>query len=80
MLSALGSLNVFVGTLSHNALRSGTLLSTELSINGAMPFVNILMNTIPLPHSTMPVLIVRTNGLIITFAALGPKNGTRSMD
>ena len=69
---------MFVGTLSHNMLRAGTLHPTEFSINGAMLFLNIFMSTIPLPHSMTLLLIVRTNGLIITFATLGPKTGTRS--
>ena len=78
MLSTLESHNVFVGTPSHDALRTGTLHPTELSTNVAMLFVNIFMSTIPLPHSTMPLLTVRTSGLINTFATLGPKNETRS--
>ena len=78
MLSNLGSLNVFVGTLRDLALHAGTLHPTELSMNGAMLFVNIFMSTIPLPHSMMLLLIVRTKGLINTFATLGPKNGTRN--
>ena len=78
MLSTLRSLNVFVGMLSHNVLRAVTLHPTELSINGAIPFVNMFMSTILLPHSTMLLLTPRGNGLIITFATLGPKNGTRS--
>ena len=35
------------------------------------------MSTILLPQSTMLLLIVRTNVLIVTFATLGPKNGTK---
>ena len=42
-----------------------------------MLFVNIFMSPIPLPHSTMPLLAVTTNSLMITFAMLGPKNWTR---
>ena len=78
MRSTPGRENVLVGTLSHNALCAGTLHPTELSINGAKLCVIIFMNTIPLPHSMMPLLIVRTKGLIITFTTLGPKNATRS--
>ena len=76
--NTLGSWNVFVGTLSHDVLRAGTLHPTELLKNCAMLFVNIFMNTIPLPHSTMPLLTVRTNVLILTFATLGPKRGTEN--
>ena len=63
MLSTLGSLNVFVETLNHYPLRGGTLHPTELSTNGAMLFVKVFMHTIPLPHSTVPLLTMRTNGL-----------------
>ena len=67
-----------LGTLSYDALRAGTLNSTELSKNGAMLFVNIFMSTIPSLQSMTILLIVRTNGLLITSAMLGPKDGTGS--
>ena len=65
MLSTLRSWIVLVGSLSHDALRVGSLHPTELSTNGVMLFVNIFMDTIRLPHSTMPLLTVRRNSLII---------------
>ena len=66
------------GLPAHDALRAGTLHPTELSTNGAMPFVNTFMNTIHFGHSMMPLLTVRTSALISTLATLGPTNGTRS--
>ena len=78
MLSTLGSQNVFLGTLSHDALGTGTLHHRELSTKSAMLFVNIFMNTIALPHSTMPLPAVRRSGLTNTFTTLGPENGIGS--
>ena len=79
MLSTLGSQNFVVATFSHDALRAGTIHPTELSKNGAMPFLNAFMSTIPLPHSTIPLLTVRTNGLIITFPTPKPKNADNKL-
>ena len=78
MLNTLGSQNVLIGTLNHDALRASTIHPTELSINGVTLFVNICISTIPLPHSMTLLPIVRTNGSIITFATLGLKNKTRN--
>ena len=62
----------------QDTLCPGNPHPTELSTNSVMIFVNIFLSTFCLPYSPMPLLTVRTSGLITSFTTLGHNNWTRS--